>query len=265
MIAQEVHDHLKSLEAGWVNWKRSCDSFKAGDPGAEVTGIAVGWKAHFHALREAVAKGCNLFVCHEPLYYDHDDVESENFFQYEAVRAKRDFLAGHGMVVVRCHDVWDQMPDIGIPDSWGHLLGFSDALPESDGLTKVFDVSGRRAGDLARQVLDGVRKLGHECVQFLGDREAPVTRLAIGTGAITPFERFVSRFGADMAVLTDDGYCFWREGALALDLGVPVVVVNHCAAEDHGMALLAKHLAETFPGVRVHHLPQANSLQLVQG
>ena len=76
MTAQDVHDFLRGHDAGWVDWPNSVDTFKAGDPGSEVRGIAVGWKAHRHSLERADELGCNLFVCHEPLFYDHHDMSA---------------------------------------------------------------------------------------------------------------------------------------------------------------------------------------------
>jgi hypothetical protein len=37
---------------------------------------------------------------------------------------------------------------------------------------------------------------------------------------------------------------------------LPVIIVNHPVAEDSGMKLLAEHLKQKFPQVRVHHIPE---------
>ncbi len=263
MTARDIHELLNSLETGWVNWEMSVDTFKAGSPDTHATGIAVGWKANIGALKEATAKGCNVFVCHEPLYYDHRDEDKDICEKYDLIRAKRDWIDEHGIAVMRCHDVWDQMPGIGIPDSWASLLELGEPLPESDGLFKAFDVSGRTAIDVAKQVAGGVCKLGQECVQLVGDPDAPVTRLALGTGAITPLQVFIDKLKADICIMTDDGYNFCCDGGLAQDLGVPLIVVNHCVAEDHGMALLSEKLREEFADVDVHHISQATAIRLV--
>ena len=265
MTALDVLDFLRGYDEGWVNWSESVDTFKAGDPTSEVRGIAVGWKAHRHSLERADELGCNLFICHEPLYYDHRDKELECFLGYPGVVGKRQWIDAHGMAVVRCHDVWDGVQEVGITDSWADVLGFSDALPESDRFLKVYDVAGRSAGEVAGQVARGVRSLGSEFVGLIGKADRPVTRAAVGVGAGTPVERFIGELRADVCVVTDDGYTFWREGALAIDLGVSLVVVNHCTAEDHGMKMLAEELRNAFPTVPVEFLPQGDTVQLVRG
>ena len=83
-----------------------------------------------------------------------------------------------------------------------------------------------------------------------------IRSVAIGTGAITPFRQMVQDLRTDLAVCTDDGFTFWRDGSLAVDMEYPVVVVNHPCAEEVGLQRLAEHLKAKFPQVPVHHIPQ---------
>ena len=73
-------------------------------------------------LKAAHAQGCNLFVTHEPTYYVHRDDDPGPYADAHTA-AKRAWLAETGMVVYRCHDVWDVMPEHGIRDSWARGLG----------------------------------------------------------------------------------------------------------------------------------------------
>ncbi len=72
MNAVELHEHMMSV-GSWVHWNATCDGFKAGDPHAEVMGIAVAWQSTLPMLRRASRKGCNLFVTHEPRSSPHVD------------------------------------------------------------------------------------------------------------------------------------------------------------------------------------------------
>jgi putative NIF3 family GTP cyclohydrolase 1 type 2 len=67
-----------------------------------------------------------------------------------------------------------------------------------------------------------------------------------------------------MAICTDDGFTYWREGAVATELGIPVVVVNHAVSELPGVASLGRHIEEYFPGVPVHHIEQQSMFRLIQ-
>jgi len=102
------------MDGGWVNWGNTVDTFKSGDPTTEVRGVAVGWMGYTWALQRALELDCNMFITHEPTYYNH---HNQNIFRYQGVAAKRK------LIILRCHDLWDQVPGIGIPDSWATQLG----------------------------------------------------------------------------------------------------------------------------------------------
>lgn len=263
MRAREVYEHLRGMDGGWVRWDDTVDTFKAGDPNTEVRGIAVCWMSYVHALQEAEARGCNLVITHEPTFYSHRD-NDESVFQYTAVRAKRDYIRTHGLVVLRCHDLWDQYPGMGIPDSWAEFLGFDSPLV-TEGYYRVFDVSGETAGALARRVAARTAARNQTSVQLIGSPTQNVSRLALGAGALTPLRHFLDAYACDMAICTDDGFTYWRDGALALDLGIPVVIVNHAVSEVSGMQKLAEHLRQVFPTTRVEYLAQGCMFQTVSG
>jgi putative NIF3 family GTP cyclohydrolase 1 type 2 len=263
MKAKEVQTYLRSLNGGWVNVDKTVDTFKAGDPETELTGIAVAWMGYTWALKKAQALGLNMFVTHEPTYYDHWD-NNEEMFQIDGVAAKKKYIEESGMVILRCHDLWDQYPDIGIPDSWAEQLGFTNPVG-GEGYFRVYDVSGRTAGDVAGHAAIRVKSLGQEAVQLIGPSDKPVRRVAIGCGAITPYRRFLTELGADLAICTDDGFTYWRDGALAIDLEMPVIIVNHPVAEEYGLKLLADRLADQFPQVPVKHIPQKCMYKTITG
>jgi putative NIF3 family GTP cyclohydrolase 1 type 2 len=266
MRAKELQAHLRSLNGGWMDPEHTVDTFKSGDPEAEVTGIAVAWMSTRRALEQARALGCNVFVTHEPTYYTHQDDPTHPFSQLPAAREKRAFIEQNGLVVLRCHDLWDQVPGMGIPDTWGSALGLGTPLGGT-GYYRVYDVSGRTAGDVARQVALRTSFIGQEAVQLIGDPDTPVSRVAIGTGAITPLFGYIADFGEayglDLAICTDDGITYWREGAYALDAGLPVIVVNHATSEEAGMGALADHLQAQFPQVSVHFIREGCMYHLI--
>jgi putative NIF3 family GTP cyclohydrolase 1 type 2 len=159
------------------------------------------------------------------------------------------------MVVYRCHDVWDAMPRIGIRDSWAAGLGFEGEPLVDAGYYRLDDASGYTFGSLCEHVAERVRTVGHECVLAVGDPAQEVSRIGLGTGAITKLEQMVE-LGADVCVICDDYFRYVREGALYEELGIPYIVVNHGAKEEWGMENLYEHTKHTFADLPVHFLPQ---------
>lgn len=250
MKAIDLYEHFKS-EGDWVNWDRTCDGILWGDGQIEVTGIAVCWSSNINQLEDAQENGCNLYICHEPLY--HYSERMENFHQKEV--EKNQFLEDSGMVVYRCHDFWDVMPEIGIVDSWSKFLGFVEEPAAKMRFYNAHQLpAGTTLGDLTRQIADKVKKLGQDVVNYIGDPDSNITRIAVGTGAITNFRSMFS-LEADVLLLTDDGTRLWESAVWSVDVGIPLILVNHATAEEPGMRNLAIYVKEMFP-VPVHFIPQ---------
>ncbi|MBN2023630.1 MAG: Nif3-like dinuclear metal center hexameric protein [Pirellulales bacterium] len=268
--ADDVRRHLVGLGAGWINAKGTVDTIKAGDPETVVEGIAVCWMGYASAMREAHRLGCNLLVVHEPIYYNHRDDPIPN---YSAVQEKKKFLEESGLVVVRCHDVWDRVAKIGIRDAWAEFLGLGEEIDRdnSEDATNgapfcgVYEIEPVAAAEFARRVAGKVAALGQRAVELVGPADKVVRRVAVGTGAITPFEQMVFDLKADLAVCSDDGFCYWRSGALAIDMNVPVVLAAHGVSEEPGVRRLAEHLAKTYPGVPVRCLEQQCMFRTLRG
>lgn len=261
MKAYEIEEYLASLNSGWVDYSQSVDHWKAGDPKAEVTGIAVGWMSWVWALEQAKALGCNVFITHEPTFYHHLDTDP-TILDWPEVKAKQEKIRELGISVLRCHDLWDQMPNIGIPDSWGKKLGLGQPIA-GEGYYRVYDGQGRPALEIARDMAARVKDLGQEAVQIIGPTNRLVHRIVVGTGAITPYRHMLLEYQADLVICTDDGFTYWRDGAHAIDTGETVLVFHHHVAEDYGLELLSDHLAAKFAPLPVHFIRQRCMYQLV--
>jgi putative NIF3 family GTP cyclohydrolase 1 type 2 len=155
-----------------VDWEDTTDGFLAGDPESAVTGIAVVWMGTRTALTEAAASQCSLCIVHEPLYHGGRH-EEEIMLRFAGMREKQNAIERMGLTVYRCHDLWDQMPRIGVPDSWARALDLEHPAV-ADGYDRVFDLKGETAGSIARRVAAAVRPLGQDAVELLGSsRWAP--------------------------------------------------------------------------------------------
>ena len=250
MRAIEVHEHFRS-KGTWVDWNNTCDEILWGDGEAEVDGIAVCWTTNIDQLREAIDKNCNLFVCHEPLYHYPDSSPDISPREFE----KKEFLRDSGLVIYRCHDFWDVMPEIGIVDSWSKFLGFEGKPDAKARFYNAHDLpSGMKLIDLVKDIADKVKELGQDVVNYIGDSGKIVRRIAVGTGAITGFRRMFD-LKADVLLLTDDGTRLWESAIWSVDTGIPIILVNHATAEEPGIRNLARYLGEQFD-ILVHHIPQ---------
>ncbi len=250
MKANDFREHCMQV-ANWVNWDKTVDQFMAGDPEAEVRGIATTWLATNARLREAASLGLNFVLAHEGAFYpSYKGAESGDRQHAE----KRQLIDDLGITLMRCHDTWDRMPEVGIPDAWADFLGFPAEPRPTESFHKICLIGDCTVEDAARLVLEEVKPLGQEVVHIVGDRKARVHRMAVGTGAITRLPQMLE-LGADIVLATDDGISTTSGGLWSLDLGIPMLIVNHATAELPGMMAMADYVQQQFPGIPAKYLP----------
>jgi putative NIF3 family GTP cyclohydrolase 1 type 2 len=259
--AWDVQNHLNSLNGGWVNPELTVDTFKSGDPTKELTGIAVAWMSYTEAIQRALDLNCNLLITHEPTYYDHWD-KDESVFRFPQAQAKKALIEKSGIIILRCHDLWDQIPDLGVPDSWGDSFGYGKAVG-GEGYFRVYDGGGHTVHQIATQIAAVVKKHGQEEIQLIGSADQIVQRFVVGTGAVTPLTEMMERYpDAQMFVCSDDGFVYWHDGAMAIDFNIPVVIANHPVTEFDGIKSLYAYLKKEFSQIPVHYLDQSCMFQM---
>lgn len=262
MTAAQLAAWLRALHAVP---EPSVDRIVVGDGGAVVRAVAVMWMPTWAALREAADRGANVAVVHEPTFFTHYDLDGfdEAFAELppraraavDAAReAKRCWLAEHGMVVIRCHDVLDAMPG-GVVDCLVRQLDLGDAERQWARYRVVRLMEPGTAADVARRLAHRFAELGQPGVGFYGDAQRRVETLGLGTGYGCEPWRFVE-LGADMGVSIDDRIKTWTEGEWADDSGYPLAIINHGTSEEWGVRHLAELITAGHPGLPVHLVRQ---------
>ncbi|MBN2295248.1 MAG: Nif3-like dinuclear metal center hexameric protein [Pirellulales bacterium] len=272
LTVRDVQNHLRGMGAKWIpiDSKRTVDTIHAGDPDAQVTRIAVAWNGYLETLKKVHEEGYDLIVVHEPPYYCLRNTKPTGF-ALEGANRKKKFLEESKLALIRCHDVWDRVAEIGICDSWAKLLGLEKEInrPANFDPTAArpfhvaYEIEPVRAGDFAATVAAKVAIHDHKNVMLVGPEDKIVRSVAIGTGAITRFNQMVTELRPDLTLCSDDGFTFWRDGTLAIDMEYPVVIASHSSAEEFGMKQMADHLAKTFPQVLVRHIPEKAMYQQI--
>lgn len=86
-----------------VDESHTVDTVKFGNPEQECTGVVTTVCATVEVIRRTAELGANLIICHEPLFYSHDD--AVDWLDGNTVYGeKAALLAEHGIVVWRDHD-----------------------------------------------------------------------------------------------------------------------------------------------------------------
>lgn len=101
------------------------DVIKEGNPSTPVNGIATCMFATMDVLKQAVEKGCNLIVTHEPVYYNHLD-EITNLQNDPVFLEKKKYINDHHLVIWRFHDYIHSIKPDGILSGMIDKLGWKD-------------------------------------------------------------------------------------------------------------------------------------------
>ena len=253
MTCQDIANHFKQIGT-WVNWDKTTDTFKAGDPSRQVKKVAVAWKASFDAIRQAVSKGADMLVSHESICVRGADGPEINS-ALPTEKLKFDFLEETGLVVFRCHDTWDRIKDIGIRDTWVKKLNFNGKIVYDGYPFYVTEISPTSVSEVAEHIANQIKPLGQNGVIACGNLDKKITKIGTGTGAIVdPIG--LRDTGAQLGVISDDYYVHVRMGVHMNELDFPVILVNHGVSEEWGIMNLASYLQKAFPAIEVFHIPQ---------
>ena len=238
------------------------DTFKAGDSSTAVRGIAVTMMATLDVLQRAAAKGHNLIITHEPTFYGHRDeltaLEKEND---PVVAAKRKFIADHGLVVWRFHD----LPHLMKPDiiRKGTVRALSWENNQRGDTATLFQLPSMSLADLAEMA---GRRLNSSAVRIVGDPNVRVSRVALTQG----FPGFVANRHAfqfrsvDAVVIGEDHeweMIEYAADAIASGQLKGLVVLGHISSEQSGMAEVTSWLKTFIAEVPVEFVPTKDPFQ----
>jgi putative NIF3 family GTP cyclohydrolase 1 type 2 len=176
LTAEQVIDLIKSkVNCSWS--EKTVDTFKSGNPGDKVTGIAVCMFADMKALRQAVADNCNLIIVHEPSFYSHLD-ETGALLNDPVYTDKVKYINDHKLIIWRFHDHIHKMNPDGIYMGMINKLGWEKY--RLDGSLKKFSFDQVRLSELISQLK---AKFPGSSLRVVGNPDMMVKYVSLAVGA----------------------------------------------------------------------------------
>lgn len=259
MRADEVIARIEA-EGSWVDWCHTRDIVLAGDPGREVARIGVAWMATMAAVREAGRRHVDLFITHENPFYAPT---TQPFRIVERLREeKRSLINRTGMVVYRCHDLWDKIPSVGVADQWARALGLR-CRRDFSSYNQHATIDETPLGVFAARCADALAPYGEDAVGVFGDLERLVREIGLGTGAATDICEMLKE-PCDACIVADDGISNYHDVQIALDAGVSLIVVNHACCEKPGIDSMVFWLRDKFTDSDVVRLDEGYTIHTVR-
>jgi putative NIF3 family GTP cyclohydrolase 1 type 2 len=248
-----------------VPWQsQTVDTFKAGNPDAPVTGIAVTMMATMDVLERASAKGLNFVITHEPTFYAHLDTPEGMDASDPVWKEKREFIEKHGMVVWRFHDHWHLRKPDGIEAGTVHALGWEEF--QSPKNQYFFVLPETTLKQLAEQV---AKKLDSPVVRVVGDPAMKVTHVVLSPGAAGFVDESHALEGHDVQVLLVGETREWETVEYAADAVTQgkkkaLIVIGHIPSEQAGMEECTKWLKGFVKDVPVEFVPAKQPFWVVR-
>lgn len=244
MKARELMEDLFSL-ARPGDFSRTCDTCKAGDPEAEITHVATAMFGTPAVIRAAAEWGAQLLIVHEPLYYNHMDVHSEEAQECE----KRELIRSLGLTVYRYHDY----PHATSPDIIFEAVMRRLALPgkldlSQYALARVELDEPMTAVEVARLCEE---RLGIGYARIAGCRDVPAKTVSCIVGAIgNGIFRELHRPECEILLLGENvewSACEYARDAAELGHHKSVIMLGHVGSERAGMESTAELIRARHP------------------
>lgn len=253
MTASQMLSDLMGLLPDY-DFSNTVDRVIVGDGDRPIRKALVTWMINTPALEHALRHGFDAIITHEPTLWIHrhelDNIDKLGPRQRESAQERLQRIADAGLVVIRNHDVWDHLPDHGIPWAWARFLGLGSRPVRTgeQGCLHRYDIAPTTLGQLAASIAGRTAAIGEDHVIAYGQPDRPVARVGLGTGCICSVEGFLD-MGCDVSVLCDDAAWYWQTISWAVDIGHPVIVVGHGTSEHPGMASMVKFLRNRYPDI----------------
>ncbi len=233
---------------------QTVDTFKAGDPESDLKGIAVCMFADMDILKQAVIKGCNFIITHEPVFYNHSD-QTEAFLSDPVYKEKSEFIKKNGLVIFRFHDHIHMTRPDGISEGMIQKLELGQyAVNGSQTHFRLPEHTSLRGYATSLK-----EKFGMETIRIIGNPDLKFTKIGFMAGAPGGQRHIQMLASGDVEVLIAGEANEWETYLYAHDASLQgkkkaVIFLGHIKSEEAGMEYCAKWLQEFIKGVPVHFI-----------
>lgn len=275
MKIKEILSLLREFHVPLDRPEETCDTVKCGDEEQECTGIAVTCYVTMDVIQQAREENVNLIICHEPLFYSHDD--QQDWLQGDSVfEEKLAALNDANIVVWRDHD---HMHGPGGPFATVHEvpdyiyygimveLGWQDYVVGEETKPLWFRIPTTTVESLAKELLE---KLNLRGMRIVGDRKATVSTVYIcehvhGDAHDDQIVRNAAK--ADVLIpleIVDWTVSEYVRDAAAQGKGKAILEMGHFNFEELGMKYMLKWLPEVIHSAApVHYLQSGDSFDYI--
>ena len=229
----------------------TCDTCKAGDPEVEVEKVAVTMFPTPDVVRSAAEWGADLLIVHEPAYYNHMDVHSDEVQECE----KRRLIESTGMTVFRFHDHPHTTDPDMITAGQFERFGLKGRIDHRNGRypARFYLDEPMTPVELAKLIEE---RCGLKHIRICGARDALCREISGMFGS--PSGTFDEIKSDECEVMLVGEVCEWRDCEYARDAAQlgrkkAILILGHVGSERDGMIYVTELLKQMYPDLEVEY------------
>ena len=224
--------------------------FRYGDPTREVTGVGVSWWMAMEVIEQAIERGFNMLLLHEPDPF-RDPIS--NWYSTYApgtcpINLKRQrLLLEHNISVYTAHSNWDKQPDVGMQPTFAKALGLTDEICR-DKVVGIYRIEPVTFAELIEKVKAAT---GMKHLRVQGPRDRIIKTVALGFGSMGDGIDPILRNGADAGIfgqLREKSFMYVREADRC------VIETSHVVSESIGFGSVVGCLKAKMPELNIEFL-----------
>ncbi|GGF81053.1 hypothetical protein GCM10010912_27690 [Paenibacillus albidus] len=256
---------MESLTVGLEPLEHTVDQLEPGHVDCEVRGIVTAFSASQAVIEQALAKGANLIITHEGVYFSHQDhrdwLEDDPVFEQ-----KNSLIASSGVGIYRFHDYLHRHRPDGVIKGLLRELEWEGYVAEHHSAASILTLPAMEVGEIAAYLK---QKLQIPYVRVAGKLSMPCQRVGIlvgyrgGGGLAIPLFR---KAQLDLVIAGEGPE--WETPEYVKDAvhqgrNKALIMLGHAESEAPGMKLLAEELAGQYPDLPVHFIADHPVFQIV--
>jgi putative NIF3 family GTP cyclohydrolase 1 type 2 len=251
----KIRDFINWMKTSMgIEWRETAiDVFLFGDPDIELKHVAVTMMATQEVLEEAVRRGCNLVISHEPLFYNH-----HHKFQYllddVVYTAKEDYLRTHELCIFHLHD------NLHHPRLDYIAAGMARKLNWESYRTDESFKSFRMPDVKLEHILGDIdAKLEPAAIKYIGDPDCAYENVITSWGfmGMENGVNLINRHESSVLIAGETHeweFVEYVHDAHQMGLRKAFIMVGHVASEESGVEFFSTYLQEKAPSLSISYI-----------
>lgn len=235
--------------------ENTVDTLKFGNPDKEVSSIAVSFMPTYDVIKQAIAVGADLLICHEGIFHSHTDEvgSSANHVQKE----KYKLICESGIAIYRFHDYFHRYKTDGIMAGMIKALEWETYIEENLPTETIVTIPEMSVKEVINHIK---KKLGIGYGRYVGDLSMNCKKISLLVGYRGGGKIVIPTFEerkVDLVIYGEGPEWETPEyvrDALAQGNSKALIILGHLESEEPGMKYLATLMQNMFPFIPVHFI-----------